>query len=256
MTPSGDSEQTPRSAARPPEARRQAWRAFTLMELMLVISAIAMLLIITLPAVTKAISSFKRKASQGIISQLANACEAYETDFGAYPPSYVTSRSSWRGSQLLTLLLTGYFPDSHDGTSGLGEPGTDALFGGPGETDDDGKEGFGFRVVRGGRQYGPYMGTDRNEFMPASPDDHPVFVDAFGNEVFYYRYETAGGYDADHNRGGDIDGPLGEISGYADDPDGGVYRKDFLLITAGADGDFTDPTDVKWDDITNFFLED
>ena len=131
--------------------------------------------------------------------------------------------------QPICLLLTGYADD----TDTMGEP-TDIVT-------DDGKAGYGFRLHRRGRVYGPYGGS---EDIPTADSDGRVFVDALDSPVLYYRYTTGTGFnDGDNNP----DEPL-DTSDYAPDS-----LNTFLLCTPGVDGEWHEIGDSgNDDDINNF----
>jgi prepilin-type N-terminal cleavage/methylation domain-containing protein len=66
-------------------------RAFTLVELLVVIGIITVLIGITIPVVSKIRENAQAAASQAVIAQLMGACETYRQDFGAFPgpiPNY------------------------------------------------------------------------------------------------------------------------------------------------------------------------
>lgn len=63
-------------------------RAFTLVEMLVVIAIIGVLVALLLPAVVGAINNARRARMALEISQLANAVEAYKAKFGDYPPNF------------------------------------------------------------------------------------------------------------------------------------------------------------------------
>jgi len=107
---------------------------------------------------------------------------------------------------------------------------------------DDGCDGFGFRLPGGGLPHGPYFGAEK---IPTGGGSETKFVDAFQQPVLYYLYRN-GTYTTSDN----VDGPT-NVADYANNSSGVFYRKDYLLITRGPDGDWTRPRDGG-DDITNF----
>ena len=59
---------------------------FTLIELLIVIVIISLLAALLLPALMKALCNSRQGAAASLVSQLAQACKAYELDFAVYPP--------------------------------------------------------------------------------------------------------------------------------------------------------------------------
>jgi len=257
-----------RHAEVPPGATARARTAFTIVELMLVIFIISLLIGIGVPSIDRLRSSYTRSLSLATLNMIEKACETYRVDFKihasadqpwkAYPPG---------GNNSLVWALTGYAGDAgDDGTPGVGD---DAL------KLDDGCAGFGFRRSKRGWVYGPYGGTEgiRTKDKRGGVDCHRYFVDAFDNEVFYYRFEY------DINEDGEIDiesarfvGGLGDDSldppmqEYAKNSSGDYYRRDILLCTRGPDAIWgsrdVDGTTHELpssfsgvDDVTNFLQE-
>lgn len=61
-------------------------RGFTLIELLIVIVIIAILAALLLPALMRALCTARSGTASALISQLSQACKAYELDFAVYPP--------------------------------------------------------------------------------------------------------------------------------------------------------------------------
>jgi len=240
------------------DGRKGSRRAFTLVELLLVIIIIGVLAAITIPSIHKAQLNAMRSASLMVVNQIDSACQSYATDFnGAYPPSVSGDYPNWFGGQLLPLFLTGY---AGDGGSDGAPSGT--LY------NDDGAEGFGFRTVKRGPVRGPYRGTEalKTAKFPDGTDTDPpsyvMFIDAFEYPILYYRYDQANStYQRDHNyknlsspdrRYGPTD-----VANYAKAGTGKFLRKDFLLISKGPDGTWgaASAEVLRSDDITNFLQE-
>ena len=70
--------------------RRQpkAARAFTLVEMLVVLGIIAVLVALLMPAVMSAVNSARRAKIATELSQLSGAVEAYKNDKGDYPPNF------------------------------------------------------------------------------------------------------------------------------------------------------------------------
>lgn len=252
-----------RHAEVPPGATARARTAFTIVELMLVIFIISLLIGIGVPSIDRLRSSYTRSLSLATLNMIEKACEIYKVNFKirasaeqpwkAYPPG---------GNNSLVWALTGYVGDAgDDGTPGEG----DAL------KDDDGCNGFGFRRNKRGWVYGPYGGTEgirtkdkrRGETVPR------YFVDAFDNEVFYYRFQNYTVEDGKIKDGRFVGGPEPDgpsMQEYAKNSSDDYYRRDILLCTKGPDAiwgsrdvDGTTcelPRDFSGvDDVTNFLQE-
>jgi len=116
-------------------------RAFTLIELLIVISIIAALAAIAVPMISRAHRAALRNAMAADLAVIANALEAYKSDFGDYPRRTVTdiNGNPLTGAAILCWALVA-----------------------PGPVKQDGADGPGFRI-RGttGAVKGPYLPADR-----------------------------------------------------------------------------------------------
>jgi len=181
---------------------------------------------------------FPVQSSKAVIAQISAGLKAYRSDFDAFPPSHREGGEG--GGERVCRLLTGYTSDepraNPDNTPGLG----------PAFKDDDGKQGFGFRLAAKGRVFGPY---GRTEELNTSGLRGTKFVDAHNQPVLYYLFDKKlGTYRSEDNP----DGPK-DINAYARTADGNLYRTDYLLLSAGPDGEWSDNAgDDGSDDITNF----
>src|SRR5262245_65735809 len=61
-------------------------KGFTLIELLIVVVIISLLAALLLPALMKALCNARQGTASALISQLAQACKAYELDYAVYPP--------------------------------------------------------------------------------------------------------------------------------------------------------------------------
>lgn len=259
-----------------PQARPAA---FTLVEMLTIIAVIVLLVCILVPSIYAGLTQAKRVQSQAILDMLDKGCQLYRDDFREFPPSgglvadgtstplsmsWSTSTSNvWagpltyqaggadrpitEGRHLLVVYLTGY-------------------------SDTDLQSGYGYRVAAKSATYGPYADTERlktlrlsgtvnigGSRMPA-PELPPVFVDAFDNPIYYYRYDARGGslsYKASDNTITISGAPTMPNYTYSTSNGSSRYRigvpQDFVLMTWGPNGTWEAPgTAASSDDITNF----
>ena len=216
------------SPHRPGTFRRPA--AFTLVELLVVVSIILLMVAILAPAAVTAFRLTEKYISRSYIHLIQGGIGQYRNDFGDYPPS--TGYSGMTGAKMLAMFLTGYAGDA----DADGKP-TDLA-------KDDGQEGFGFRVAQRGVPHGPYNGCDELPMLAdnvGDPNSARVFVDRFNRPILYYRFDKDNSkYEGAHNTGGPAD-----VNEYA--KSGGKYvRTDFLLISPGGDGLWAIGGDGKW----------
>jgi len=216
-------------------AGRQAGRSigFTLIELLTILVILGLLIAIASPAVLEARRQFKIQQTLGRLGQIDKACYAYYTDWDEkYPPS--EKAGVLFGKQRLVQALTGYAP-----------------------VDVDGKDGYGARKVPRGRVYGPYLGTERlpqtkapKGTTPGPGTHYPTFLDAFGNQIYYYRHETGSNppYVQSHN---DANAPP-QLTRYLKDPNDNYFRADFVLLTPGPNAKWDTDPNSETDDMANF----
>lgn len=211
---------------------------FTLIEVLVVVVIIVLLITLLVPSLRQFQKQVSRGRSQAIINLIDGACKTYYQDFKEYPDSkpITLSGTTWYGRHRLVQALTGYLPRN-----------------------DDGQDGYGFRTKDNPSArwntvaYGPYNGAEKLQVKNLPTDTDPyVFLDTFGNQIFYYRYdETAKKYQADHNNDATKAPSLGS---YETNADSQLFQTTFLLMSAGADKEFTAWRDNNsTDDVTNFF---
>jgi prepilin-type N-terminal cleavage/methylation domain-containing protein len=188
---------------------RRLQRGMTMLEIMIVIGIIAVLVVLSIPA----IGHFKKNAKSSAVTEqlggLSMSLENYFQDFNVYPPSAMYDANKnptpayqvppagnagligvGRGSAMLAEALTGYLIGTYDGA---GEAGSFY----PGESV------YGFRTKGNastgnatGKIYGPYAPVDKlvdnNPGALTAPDTDQSFFDIYGNEILYFRSTRAG----------------------------------------------------------------
>ena len=87
-----------RNGLRTPRCTLRAARAFTLIELLTVISIIAILAALLLPAIAKAKVQAQKKRVQMEVSQIANAIHSYESDYSKFPVSSVGAANAMKSA--------------------------------------------------------------------------------------------------------------------------------------------------------------
>ena len=210
--------------------RRRKGEAFTLIELLTIIMIIVLLVGLGAPSILKMQSQAARSVSLTTLRTIDQAVRAYEVDHKQFPPS--ADSGGLQGKHWLVWALVGY----------------------KGEADDK-ADGYGFRVQKPGTVYGPYVEVAKMRISKTTP---PAFLDAFDNEILYYRYDSSPGQnkyqDADNTGTAPQDRPS-NINDYA--KNGSAYfTTSFLLISRGADGKFESyNSKPATDDCTNFLPE-
>ncbi|MFW6154098.1 MAG: type II secretion system protein [Planctomycetota bacterium] len=239
---------------------------FTLVELLVVIAIIAMLATLGGYGIMRGRRSANVSASQAMLKSIEMGLEQFKNDTGDYPISYAstgpvpicrnpaTAVDRWTGAQWLAQGMLGLADEDPAGNPNA-----------------DGAPGAGFRLIRRGRVYGPYIDAENTETRLIN--GIPVMLDSFGNPMLYYRFdETNGRYWGRHNDLDDpnealdlddaIEGPGGpsadtDINAYAKRGGDNFVRRDYLICSQGPDGLWysTIQTGGGWssddDDLTN-----
>jgi len=182
-----------------------------MVEMLAVMFIITMLLVIGTPSALRYRAQSRARATQAIINQIDQAVRMY---YDAHTPHEYPEKKS------LARRLTGH-------------------------KDNDNKEGYGYRVQKRGRVYGPWNSTEK---LARSGEN---FADSYGTEIEYYPFNP------------DTRAYEGAVNNYAKDPNDPTgqtyYRRDFVLRSRGENGEFEQHPhpygNVIPDDITNFFEE-
>jgi type II secretory pathway pseudopilin PulG len=209
-------------------------------ELLAVIVILGMLIGLVAPSVQAVRRMFLIDQTKGYMYQLTMGVESYRTEIGELPPS---DGSFPHPSNVNPAKLS-------SGAAGL----VQCLMGYSG-SDKDGLSGPGFRLVRAAKKYGPYV----SQTMPIAGDP-PVFQDAFGNNILYYRFDAGSKtYNSGDNKSTNDAKVPSNIMTYVKDPRTSdtshpYYREDYILLSPGPDRAWAviGPTTTKTDDIANF----
>jgi prepilin-type N-terminal cleavage/methylation domain-containing protein len=151
--------------------RRRSNFAFTLVEVLVVISILALILATLLPMVQRARVSAKRARLALDLNAVSIALDAYHDDFGDYPrPSDYDYSNNTRGAAILCRALLG--PQDANGPYA------------------DGADGFGFRTrrvngVAQGRVWGPYLRPESFKLY-LQAGRVPLIADIDGQPILYY----------------------------------------------------------------------
>lgn len=224
-----------RQGARSPRPRR----GFTLVELLTVIIILGLLIGLVAPSVQTVRKMFLIDQTKAYMHQLTMGIGNYLTDVGELPPS----DGSFPHPSSLTVS------DLNSGAAGLVQSLTGYM-----GSDKDGLDGPGFRLKRAGPKFGPYVSQN----MPVAGDP-PVFQDAFGNSILYYRFDSASRtYRSADNNVTNVKGPPDPMT-YVTDPRTNdqshpYYREDYILLSPGPNRvwDQVNQNTTKTDDIANF----
>lgn len=200
-------------------------RAFTLIEVLVVIAVIAILIGLSFPAMSAVRRSSARKALRALLQRIALACATYEQDMGDYPPSNpkkvgLPGNGRNDGGEVLVRCLT---------TSQKGGPYLDDL-------EDS---------ALGNLDGDTLSGSDPTGSTIASRELLEL-IDPWGNPVLYLHH-------ADYDKGGSVllaSGELVKVPAHKSDVTGQYTDlTKFQLLSAGPDGVFLTEDDVSsWGD--------
>ncbi|MFP4055728.1 MAG: type II secretion system protein [Candidatus Brocadiia bacterium] len=149
-------------------------RAFTLVELLVVIGVISVLLLLLFPVYSSIRSSQKVKRTEAAVGALTSAAAAYESDYGLYPPAAFAPAGPNRGNRSLVALL--------DARGKPGWPYVPTAF-----LDDDGNIEGGLLLDEWGRPF-IYFDTSAMTEKTVHPYDiagDPMVRPAQGPDGFY-----------------------------------------------------------------------
>ncbi len=170
--------------------------AFTLVEMLVVITIIALLLSIAVPSIYKIRQNILVSMSRGTIHVIEAAVNNFKADIGSYPPAGKTNLYPNLGKQVNPT---------------------------------------------GKHAYGPYLDSS----VPTANIGGIVYVDAFRNPILYYVW-NGNGFTGD----GDT-----SPTTWARNPSGQWYRRDFLLMSLGAEVSWSGLDPVTANIATNFLPE-
>ncbi len=167
-------------------AFRSRARAFTLVEMLIVITIISLLAALTLGGYTYAMRSSKRRVTTGTFEAIKAALERYNTEFGEYPqpagsnqmvpfPPGVTPYDT-SGAACLYQALTG---DGYDQIKGVTSSGSGSADGGTGGS-SDGK-------VEGAAEINNKKFTDIPQTIFTRKGSTYILIDGFGHPFQYIK---------------------------------------------------------------------
>jgi prepilin-type N-terminal cleavage/methylation domain-containing protein len=180
-------------------------RAFTLIEILVVIGILVLLAGILVPVVTKAMRASKRTKTAADLAVIQTALVAYKNDHGDIPRVYIQTQPAGfqntvdrpnppTGAQILCRALMGLAP----ATDLSSYPTTTVVINGQSvvlplvNVKQDGKDGPGFRLRTGGKPFGPYLAVEKFKVGYVGdppPTDEPllqVLLDGEGAPILYF----------------------------------------------------------------------
>ncbi|MCH9655038.1 MAG: prepilin-type N-terminal cleavage/methylation domain-containing protein, partial [Planctomycetes bacterium] len=247
-------------------ASQQNRRAFTLIELMIVIVIILILLGLLIPAIGSVRQAALRAQVRTEISNLEAAITAFKSDFGMDPPSgiklYESGSATWetRNKSLVRQMWPQFNFTLNKDINNDGDS-TDVFELNAGEClvfflggvwDSSGKTPNGFSKNpanpfsisnAGSNRQGPYFEFNNGRFIDTDGDLAQEYLDPFPSQQLPYIYLSS--YDGRGYRTGDLPAAIGFTSVYYDgDPsvartNEAAYKpKSYQIISPGADYQF------------------
>ncbi len=172
------------------ERRGHRRAAFTLIEMLVVISIIAILIAILVPAVITAQKQAYISATMGDMRTISTGLQAYHSDFNMYPQSGLVSTAAAYGGvigqgkayEILAEALLGYLPGQYDGAprNGTGNAGGSL------------SQTKGFRVGVSNTVYGPYLDIGASNIVDLDTTDYfigdsfPPSAGSHPNPILYF----------------------------------------------------------------------
>jgi len=215
-------------------------RAFTLVELLVVVAIIALLIGILVPAVLIGQRTVEQGAAEQFMNGIALGLSVYKNDFDRLPPSDASgasgtmfgmssgSLSGWDGGALMTQAVAG--AEAGDGVKGLG-------FRAGGATD--------------GPKSGPYVEPGENDLARIS--GRYYLVDQWDQPIAYYRARggqsslwPSGRFVQADNAG--IAGTNPSLDNHPETDETALRASGFVLYSPGRDGK-NDSNEARGDDI-------
>jgi competence protein ComGC len=218
-----------------------------MIELLVVMFVITMLLTIGMPTIIKVRTQMKIGACRVTVNIIDKAVSMYHAQHKRYP-----------SLQAMPAELYGQEFEA-DPSGGVKEV-------------DDGEPGPGYRLQPRGVVYGPWNGVDQlqrtGDYQKGGQNSRVFFKDAFGRPIWYCPYNQEAESEDRRYEDNEFDHEASEvginlnsIADYAKNQSGAYYRKDYIIMSQGADS--------KWglirgsgntvipptDDITNFIRE-
>lgn len=186
--------------------------AFTLLEILVAVSIVAILIALLMPALSSARRNSKVAHVKKEIDSLADALEQFKAKYGEYPPSRITLYSTadgWNSDPRSKAIIRKYWPDfdfTSDGAGGsfLSDPvqldGAECLtFFLGGVRDSDGSYiGFSnnpaqpFSVAHRDSRSGPFFRFEMSRVVDSDSDNFHGFIDPISENRDPYMYLAEG----------------------------------------------------------------
>ena len=214
--------------------RPPAQAGFTLVELLVVISIIALMLAMMVPVYNKIIYNIIRKQVRTTLASLESGCQTYMSETcgnGSYPPG----DKSGETVNLVKYLTGKGMPDP------LGIPPTGTTYSPP--------PAGGVQMIWGGRVYGPYVELNPKSIVPV-PGGYAI-KDAYSNLIAYYvRQPLTSGFT------GNGVPSIADPGAYCTQPPSTTPVVDMFCASPGPNGTYGTTAWADSDDIVTFISEE